>query len=112
MSVPSNIAEGAARATRKEFLHFLAVARGSLSELDTQVRIARDLEFLQEGSGLSQQIDKVFGALGALIKITDGFVMIAPAIDPPTQRRDEPHASQSRAARRPHSERSERPHLP
>jgi four helix bundle protein len=68
VSVPSNVAEGAARATRKEFLHFLAVARGSLSELDTQVRIAIDLDFLPNDSGLTQQIDKVFGALGALIK--------------------------------------------
>jgi four helix bundle protein len=68
VSVPSNIAEGAARATRKEFLHFLAVARGSLSELDTQVRIAIDLDFLPNDSGLTRQIDKIFGVLGALMK--------------------------------------------
>lgn len=40
VSVPSNIAEGAARATTAEFLHFLHVARGSVAELDTQVEIA------------------------------------------------------------------------
>ena len=41
VSVPSNIAEGAARASNAEFLQFLHAARGSLAELDTQVEIAR-----------------------------------------------------------------------
>ena len=37
VSVPSNIAEGAARRTTREYLHFPGIARGSLSELDTQL---------------------------------------------------------------------------
>nr|WP_237754239.1 four helix bundle protein [Geobacter sp. OR-1] len=46
VSIPSNIAEGAARFSAKEFLQFLNIAGGSLSELDTQVEIARQLAFI------------------------------------------------------------------
>jgi four helix bundle protein len=46
VSVPSNIAEGAARQTKKEFANFLHVAQGSLSELDTQIEIANRLGFI------------------------------------------------------------------
>ena len=37
ISIPSNIAEGAARQTKKEFTNYLHIAQGSLSELDTQI---------------------------------------------------------------------------
>ena len=40
VSIPSNIAEGAARQGTKEFIHFLHIALGSCSELDTQIEIA------------------------------------------------------------------------
>jgi four helix bundle protein len=46
VSISSNIAEGAARFSQKEFLQFLNIAGGSLSELDTQVEIARQLGYL------------------------------------------------------------------
>ncbi len=39
VSIPSNIAEGAARQTKKEFIQFVHVAQGSLSELDTHLEI-------------------------------------------------------------------------
>ncbi|WP_114279956.1 four helix bundle protein [Thioalbus denitrificans] len=67
VSVPSNIAEGAARLTRKEFLHFAGMARGSLSELETQLLIAHDLGFISENEDLSAQLDELFGLLGGLI---------------------------------------------
>jgi four helix bundle protein len=46
VSVASNIAEGAARNTRKEFINFLHNAQGSLAELDTQTIISHRLGFL------------------------------------------------------------------
>lgn len=48
LSVASNIAEGAARQTKKEFIQFLHMAQGSLSELDTQVEASKQLGYLQE----------------------------------------------------------------
>src|ERR1700732_2535215 len=48
VSVPSNIAEGKGRFSRKELVHYLFQARGSLLELETQVLIARKLEYLDD----------------------------------------------------------------
>jgi four helix bundle protein len=45
ISIPSNIAEGAARNSRKEFINFLHIAQGSASELETQLLICRNLDF-------------------------------------------------------------------
>ena len=46
VSVPSNVAEGANRNSRREFHQFVGTARGSLAEIETQVEIARDLEYI------------------------------------------------------------------
>ena len=48
VSVPSNTAEGAARHTTKEFLTFLYIARGSLAELETQLRLTRAIGYLPD----------------------------------------------------------------
>ena len=48
VSVASNIAEGAARNSNKEFLNFLYIARGSLSELDTQLELSRKLKYIDD----------------------------------------------------------------
>ena len=50
ISIPSNIAEGAARHTRKEFLNYLHIAQASLSELDTQVELAKRLSYIDENN--------------------------------------------------------------
>lgn len=46
ISIPSNISEGAARKHRKEFIHFLYIASGSLAELETQIIIAKRQNYL------------------------------------------------------------------
>ena len=68
VSVPSNIAEGAARQTKREFANFLHISQGSLSELDTQLELARRLGFLRETSwrdldSRMVQIDKMLTGL-------------------------------------------------
>lgn len=49
VSVPSNIAEGAARTSHKEFLQFINIAQGSLSEIDTQIDLSKMLGYLDNG---------------------------------------------------------------
>ena len=48
VSIPSNIAEGAARNSRKEYAQFLYVALGSVSELETQLLLAARLDFMPD----------------------------------------------------------------
>lgn len=47
VSIPSNIAEGQARFSPKEFHHFLSTARGSLVEVETQIIIAEKLRYIE-----------------------------------------------------------------
>jgi four helix bundle protein len=67
-SVPSNIAEGAGRQTRKEFINYLHIAQGSLSELDTHLELARRLGYFGQDSwtaldGTVERIDKMLSGL-------------------------------------------------
>jgi len=54
VSIPSNIAEGQARTSSKEFLHFLSIALGSVAELTTQLELANRLSYLAAGAVLTQ----------------------------------------------------------
>lgn len=68
VSVASNIAEGATRHSTKEFVHFLAIARGSLAELSTQIEIAYEIGFIDEvtNSQLMSAISEISKMLAAL----------------------------------------------
>ena len=52
VSVPSNIAEGKGHRSDKEFVRFLLHARGSLLELETQLLIAEELQYIRKEEGL------------------------------------------------------------
>jgi four helix bundle protein len=69
VSVPSNIAEGQARYSNREFRHFLRNSRGSLAELETQVLIAQRRDYLSEpqAAELIKRTDEVGRILGGLI---------------------------------------------
>lgn len=71
LSVPSNIAEGDERGTNKEALRFLFIARGSLSELETQLWIGQDLGWIEPDvyRRLSEKRTDVARLLGGLIRM-------------------------------------------
>lgn len=68
VSVPANIAEGYSRTHRRDYLHHLSVARGSLAELETHLLISVRLEIVQRESiaevwNLSQEVGKMLTKL-------------------------------------------------
>ncbi len=69
VSIPSNIAEGAARSSNKEFAQFLNIAGGSLSELDTQIEIAYNLKYIEieQRNEINQKTEVISSKLGGLI---------------------------------------------
>ena len=67
VSIPSNIAEGAARSGNKELLHFLSIARGSLCELETQVIISSELGYVDDNQETMKLINELFTKLCALM---------------------------------------------
>jgi four helix bundle protein len=70
ISIPSNIAEGAARHTKKEFINYLHIAQGSLSELDTQLELAKRLGYLSDSAwhDLDTKMDRVDKLITGLIR--------------------------------------------
>jgi len=67
VSIPSNIAEGAARSSSREFIKFLYVSLGSLAELETQLLLSKELEFARSSS-LEEGIESTRRMLLGLVK--------------------------------------------
>jgi len=72
VSIPSNIAEGSGRRNKKEFIQFLSIANGSLSELETQLEIARLLEYLNDTTENNKRIRYIRSMLSGLIAYLKG----------------------------------------
>jgi len=56
VSIPSNIAEGSSRKNTKEFIQFLYISNGSLSEAETQLQIAQRLGYLKSFDSVNSKI--------------------------------------------------------
>jgi four helix bundle protein len=68
VSIPSNIAEGYGRLTREQYRHFLGIAQGSNLEIQTQLEIARELQFaeppqIEKVEALSFEVGRMLTAL-------------------------------------------------
>lgn len=70
VSIPSNIAEGAARQSIKEFINFLYISLGSVSELDTQLELSRRFKYINQNSWheLDQKLQEADRVIIGLIK--------------------------------------------
>jgi len=68
-SIPANIVEGASRESKKDYLHFLYIARGSLSETQYFIHLARRLDYLSatDADALREQTKLAFACLHVLI---------------------------------------------
>lgn len=66
VSVSANIAEGAARNSRKEFMQFLYISLGSLSELETELLIAKNIGYLKN--------DAIFDEIKIIRKMLSGLI--------------------------------------
>jgi four helix bundle protein len=68
ISIPSNISEGAARKNKKEFIQFLYISLGSLSELETQIEIAANLNYHNKQSEFNDKIKYIRILITGLIR--------------------------------------------
>jgi len=70
VSIPSNIAEGLLRSSKKEFSHFSSIARGSAGELMTQIMLSEDLGYIskEKASEIKQELSEIIRILYAIIK--------------------------------------------
>ena len=69
VSIPSNIAEGRARDTRRDYRHFVHLARGSACELETQLLLSVDLGFVSR-----PEADPILVSIAELQRILNGLI--------------------------------------
>jgi four helix bundle protein len=69
ISIPSNIAEGSSRHNTKEFIQFLYIANGSLSEFETQIEIAFRLGYCKDIVRFIDSIKQIRSMLSGLINV-------------------------------------------
>ena len=69
VSIPSNIAEGQERNSAKEFRQFLAIALGSVAEIETQLIIAKQIHYLTEA-----EVEPFMASIDRLRKMTRGLI--------------------------------------
>lgn len=74
VSIPCNIAEGQTRDSTREFVHFLSIACGSLSELETQLLIASRLHYLTD-----QQVATTLAECAEVARIINGLKRSLPS---------------------------------
>ena len=65
VSIPSNIAEGKQRGTKKDYRHFLVVAFGSSAELETQLEISKELGFCKNSG--NKEIDNLLEEISKML---------------------------------------------
>ena len=68
VSIPSNIAEGAGRKGENEFIRFLYIALGSLSEVETQLEISERLNYIKDTEEINKHVYFIRNMLSNLIK--------------------------------------------
>lgn len=73
VSIPANIAEGSGRVSRRSYIHFLRIARGSLFELDTHLELTVRLGFLSDvessrARGLIQDVSRLLTRLAQALQ--------------------------------------------
>ncbi|MUU79350.1 four helix bundle protein [Winogradskyella endarachnes] len=69
ISIPSNIAEGLGRQSNKETIHYLFISKGSLYELETQLFLAFDLDYISE-----EQLKRILEHVTSCKKLLNGFI--------------------------------------
>ena len=68
VSIPSNIAEGWGRLSRKNYIQFLRISRGSLYELETQILISKQLNYIKDSESVESLIIEISKMLNSLIR--------------------------------------------